>query len=82
MHRTPDVRETAARIGTLARATRKELGLNQQELALVAAVSRRTIYEIERGKPTVRLDALVAVLSALGIDLRAVPREARGAVWE
>lgn len=52
------------------RARRKDLGLTQQEIAELAGVATRTVHAVEAGKPTVRLDALLAVLSALGLQLR------------
>jgi HTH-type transcriptional regulator/antitoxin HipB len=72
-----DTRTTAENLGEMVRRSRKALGLNQQGLALVADVSRRTVYAIEHGKPTVRLDALVRVLSALGLELVAIQRRGR-----
>jgi y4mF family transcriptional regulator len=73
MHANPNVAHTAARIGVAIRDARKNAGLNQQELALVAGVSTRTVYAIEHEKPTMRLDGLVAVLSALGLELAVTP---------
>lgn len=67
---------TAERIGAAIRDARKAAGLKQSELALVAGVSTRTVYAIEHAKTTVRLDALVAVLSALGLELVTVGRGA------
>jgi DNA-binding XRE family transcriptional regulator len=61
------------------KAARLNAGLTQQELALVAGVSTRTVYAIEHEKPTARLDALVAVLSAVGLKLGIVERA--GPVW-
>lgn len=53
---------------TLARR-RRELDVTQEELAALAGVSVRFLSSLERGKPTVRLDTLVAVLDALGLEL-------------
>lgn len=50
-------------------ARRKELRLTQQELADLAGVSPRFIHELENGKPTVRLDRLLAVANTLGLEL-------------
>lgn len=58
-------------LGSLIRARRKELGLNQTELADVARTTLRFISELERGKPTARLDGVLRVLAALGIGLEA-----------
>lgn len=48
---------------------RKRLGLRQDELALAAGVSTRVIHQIETGKATSRLDSLVPVLDAVGLEL-------------
>lgn len=56
-------------------ARRKELGLRQEDLALLAGVSERFVRQLEAGKPTVRLDTLTAVLDALGLELALVRRE-------
>jgi DNA-binding XRE family transcriptional regulator len=69
MHISEAAAETAARMGRQVRALRRDLELDQGELALVAGVSRRTVHAIEHGKPTVQLAALVAVLQAVGREL-------------
>lgn len=65
-------------IGQAIRATRKALGLTQPELAGAAGVGLRFLVELERGKPTVQLNRVLAVLQALGLDLRIAPRTPRG----
>lgn len=50
---------------------RERLGLRQDEVALAAGVSTRVVHQIENGKPTSRLDSLIPVLDALGIELEA-----------
>jgi transcriptional regulator with XRE-family HTH domain len=45
------------------------LGLRQDELAALAGVSVRSVHAVEASKPTVRLDVLVALASALGLRL-------------
>ena len=52
------------------RSRRRSLGLTQLEAAELAGVATRTVHAIEAGKATVRLDALLAVLIALGLQLR------------
>lgn len=56
------------------RDRRKSLALTQENLADLAGCSTRFVRALESGKPTVRLDKLVAVLNALGLELRALPR--------
>ncbi|MBY0521687.1 MAG: helix-turn-helix transcriptional regulator [Sphingomonas sp.] len=62
----------ATAIGNIVREERKALGLLQAELAAASGVGVRFIVELERGKPTVQLGRVLAVLSALGcaIDIR------------
>lgn len=66
----------AAELGSMLRARRRNLRLRQDELADLAEVSERFVYALENGKPTVRLDKLLAVLYALGLHLE-VHRDAR-----
>jgi y4mF family transcriptional regulator len=58
-------------LGALIRARRRDLGLNQTELAAVARTTLRFISELERGKRTAQLDGVLRVLAALGIELEA-----------
>ena len=62
-------RDEAARIAAFVARRRRELGVTQHDLAELAGVSPRSVSAIEAGKPTTRLDILVPVLNALGIDL-------------
>jgi HTH-type transcriptional regulator / antitoxin HipB len=51
------------------RRRRLQLGLRQDELAALAGVSTRFVHTLEQGKPTLRLDKILAVLGQLGLDL-------------
>jgi len=62
-------------IGLAAREARRSLGLTQDEVAFAAHVSPRTVFSVEKGKATVRLDMLTRVLAAVGLTLEAVPRD-------
>lgn len=64
-----DATTTAAQLGRTIAERRRHLGVTQQDLALLAGVSVRFLSSLERGKTTVRLDALLAVLDALGLEL-------------
>jgi len=68
-------------LGAAVRRRREELGLNQVELAELAAVSTRFVHTLEAGKPTVRLDKVLDVLRVLGLELR-VARGLGGLVGE
>lgn len=52
------------------RARRKGLDLTQVELAELAGCSPRFLRALEKGKGTVRLDKVLAVLEAVGLELR------------
>jgi HTH-type transcriptional regulator / antitoxin HipB len=62
-------------LGDALRVARKRLGLTQPRLAMVAGVGVRFIVELEAGKPTVRLDAVMRVIEALGgvVHLEGLP---------
>jgi y4mF family transcriptional regulator len=62
------------------RARRAQLQLRQEELADLAGVSERFVYALEKGKKTVQLDKVLAILNALGLHLeirRGADREIR-----
>lgn len=68
------IREAKA-IGFDIRRARRDLGLSQDEVAFAAHVSPRTVFSIEKGKPTVRFDMLARVLAAVGLALSTAPRD-------
>ncbi|MEI8285333.1 MAG: helix-turn-helix domain-containing protein [bacterium] len=59
----------AKKLGALVRMRRRELKLNQSELALVAGTGRRFVSDLENGKGSCELEKSLLVLSALGIAL-------------
>jgi HTH-type transcriptional regulator/antitoxin HipB len=61
--------DPGATFAAAVRLRRRQLGLGQGELADLAGVSERFVYALERGKPSVQLDKVMAVLSALGLHL-------------
>ena len=74
-HNIPD-REyhvTIEEIGAVVRQARLAQGLRQDQLAAAAGVGLRFLVELERGKPTVRLAKVLAVLNALGCRLEVTP---------
>jgi len=56
-------------LAAVLRGRRKDLGLNQAELAERAGVSRKWIYEFEAGKPTAEFGLLLRVLDELDLEL-------------
>ncbi|MCK4762364.1 MAG: helix-turn-helix transcriptional regulator [Candidatus Aminicenantes bacterium] len=59
-------------IGTKIKELRKSAKLTQVELAARAGVGLRFIRELERGKPTLRLDKINQVLEFFGCRLEVV----------
>ncbi len=57
-------------IASLVHYYRKQSGLSQQELALLAGVGKTVIYDIEKGKESVRLNTLLKVLDVLNIQMK------------
>ncbi|MGO9482359.1 MAG: type II toxin-antitoxin system Y4mF family antitoxin [Candidatus Kryptoniota bacterium] len=58
-----------AEIAEAVRVHRKEAGLSQKQLADLAGVGKTAVFDIEKGKESVRLDTLVKVLDALNIRM-------------
>ena len=56
-------------IGAVIRYHRRRSGLSQSELAALAGIGKTSVFDIENGKPTVRLATLMAALRALNIAL-------------
>lgn len=69
--------QLAAHWGQQVRGRRRSLGLTQAEVAELAQVAVRTVHAVEAGKSTVRLDALLAVVDAVGLRLTLH----RGGAW-
>ena len=61
-------------IGSLIRRARKQLTLSQQQLSAKTGLRQETISLIETGNPATRIETLLAVLSALDLELQIAPR--------
>lgn len=57
-------------IGNAIRRARKKRGLSQSELGKKAGVRQETISLIENGNPAAKLETILAILSALDLELR------------
>jgi HTH-type transcriptional regulator / antitoxin HipB len=74
----------AERLAREVSTRRRSLGLRQAELAELAGTSTRFVYDVERGKPSLRLDKLIDLLDILGLEIilsrkgEVQPREAAG----
>ncbi len=73
MDRTP-VRSAEA-LGQVLARLRYERGLTQEEMAESLGVTRRYVYELERGRPTLYARRLFEVLGELGVHVELVPDE-------
>lgn len=56
-------------IGTIIKARRKHLGINQQTLADLASVGINTIVAIERGEGNPQISTLLTILDVLGMKV-------------
>ena len=56
-------------LGATIRAERKRLKVTQKQLAMTAGVGLRYLIELERGKPTARMEGVFKVLQVLGLKL-------------
>jgi len=56
-------------IGDIIRYHRKRAGLTQMQLANLAGVGKTAVFDIEKGKSSIRFNTLLAVLSVLNISL-------------
>jgi len=61
--------QTAADLGKAIRTKRKSDNLALTDVAGLTSVGVRFLSELENGKPTVRLDKLLRVVNALGLEL-------------
>jgi len=76
-HMRRDLNQLESEVGEIAwtvRKRRRELGYTQAELAQRVGVGLRFLRELERGKPTLRMDRVQEVLAYFGLRLGVVPR--------
>lgn len=59
----------AQNISKMIRFHRKKSGLSQEELAGLAGLGKTVIFDLEKGKLTVKLDTLLKVLHVLNITV-------------
>jgi HTH-type transcriptional regulator / antitoxin HipB len=60
---------TAAELGMAIRARRKDLHLDQAELARRLGSSRQWVIDIEKGKPKAELELVMRALNVLGLGM-------------
>ena len=69
-------------IGEFVRTRRKAAKLTQRELAELAGVGTRFIFDLERGKPTARISEVDKVLGVFGKTIGVVDRISKTGVAE
>ena len=56
-------------IGAIIHFHRKKSNLSQKELADLAGVGKTVVFDIEKGKDTIRLNTLLKILNVLNISI-------------
>ncbi len=59
-----------SKIGEMIKHHRKKSGLSRNSLAELAGVGKTTIYDIEHGKITFRINTLFSILNVLNIKVK------------
>ena len=57
-------------ISKIIKVHRKKAGLSQHALAKLAGVGKTAVFDVEKGKETIRLDTLRKILLALNITMK------------
>ena len=60
---------TVEQLGTVIRTRRKQLKINQKELAMTCGTGLRFIVDLEKGKSTCQIGKALQVLQALGLAI-------------
>ena len=66
---------SAQSLGALIRDERKSQGLTQIELGKKTSLNQTTLSLIEKGKPSVQLQTILVLLSALNLNIQIGSRE-------
>ena len=69
-----DLARDPKQIGNSIRRSRRARHWSQQELASRVGIRQETISLIENGNPATKIETLLAVLSALGLEFQVAPR--------
>ncbi len=68
-------------LGNSIRRARKKRGMSQSELGKKAGLRQETISLIENGNPAAKLETILAVLSALNLELQIHPRPNKASIF-
>lgn len=55
--------------GAMIRFHRKKAGLSQKELADLSGVGKTVVFDLEKGKETIRLNSLLKIMEGLNIQM-------------
>lgn len=66
---TDQLISNAEALGEIVRSSRRTRELSQVDLAELAGVGRKWVIALEGGNPGARLDHVLSVVEALGLDL-------------
>ena len=69
---------TAQEVGKIVRASRKQLGVTQKDLALTSGTGLRFIIDLEKGKETCQIGKVLTVLQTMGIQIALTPPAVSG----
>ena len=69
-----DIARSPEQIGNTIRRARKKAGMSQSELGEKTGLRQGTISQIEKGHPAAKLETILAIISALDLELRISPR--------
>lgn len=72
-----ELARTSNQIGTIIQRARKKRNWTQSQLADLAGLRQETVSMIENGKKTPKLNSILAVLAALGLEFR-IEQRTRG----
>lgn len=56
-------------IGEVIRFHRKKSGLSQQELSKIAGLGKTVVFDVEKGKLSIRFDTLLKLMKVLNIKI-------------
>ena len=71
---------TAKQIGAIIRRARRNAGLTQIDLGKRIGLRQATISRLEKGEEETKLSTLLAVLSALGLEI-IIDKRGRASTW-
>ncbi|TDM08787.1 helix-turn-helix domain-containing protein [Ideonella sp.] len=67
-----------SQLGLVLRAERKSAKLSQKQLAAKLGLSQNRVSELETDPGSMRVDQLLAIFAALGLELQVQPRGGAG----